>query len=323
MDIRKYVGYAVHLMMLSMSHLLKPLESGLAFKFGEKGIEKYPPVFIIGAPRCGSTLLYKILTERFEFTYFNNFTARFFEVPICGMFLNRLLGIKSLAGNYSFDYGNMQGLGAPNECGEFWYRWFSRPPHVYVEPGTTPAKKLNHIRWEIGGMEAVTRRPILFKNLYNSMRIAPIAKAIPNALFLVMRRDMGDTALSILKGRMRNNHSREEWWSLPPKEFSSLKNCRWDEQITGQVVHIYRQIEADRNRFGEERFFDVSYEEFCMDVHSVVGKIEQFFHGHGLNIRGHGDIPKRFPIMGVNGIVADDRVQLLETIDTMQLGPKK
>ena len=70
---KNYLRYFLNRSIGLSSIALQPLESYLAKKYGDEGIKKYPPVFIIGAPRCGSTLLYKVLTEQFKFSYFSNF----------------------------------------------------------------------------------------------------------------------------------------------------------------------------------------------------------------------------------------------------------
>ena len=277
-------------------------------------IKKYPPVFIIGAPRCGSTLLYKVLTERFKFSYFSNFTAKFYKTPICGTLLQKILGIRARRGDYNFNYGQVEGLGSPNECGGFWYRWFPRGLHVYLNPGETQAGVLKELRDEIGGISAVTKRPVIFKNLYNSMRIAPIIEAIPEAVFIVCHRDKIDNALSVLKGRTKNLHSKDKWWSLPPKEIDYLANLSWAEQIAGQVYYTYQQIEDDKKRFGTERFIENKYEEFCANVHSSVTRIEEFLSAKGCYLEKRDEIPKWFQAMAVDGIDPEDSKMLKKTI---------
>ena len=43
--------------------------------YPKKTPQKLNPIFIIGAPRSGSTLLYQVLTHRYKFIYLNNFTV--------------------------------------------------------------------------------------------------------------------------------------------------------------------------------------------------------------------------------------------------------
>jgi len=314
---KNYLQYFLNRFVGLASIALQPVENYLAKKYGDEGIKKYPPVFIIGAPRCGSTLLYKVLTEWFNFSYFSNFTAKFYKIPICGTLLQKILGIKARTGGYNFNYGQVEGLGSPNECGEFWYQWFPRGLHVYVSPTKTPTRVLKELRNEIGGISAVTKRPVIFKNLYNSMRIAPIVEAIPEAVFIVCHRDETDNALSILKGRTKNLHTKDKWWSLPPKEIDYLANLSWDEQIAGQVYYTYQQIEADKNRFGTDRFLEIRYEEFCSDVYSIITIIEEFLSGRGCCLEKKGEVSKQFQVMKVNGIDFEDKKILSKAVKNL------
>jgi len=315
---KNYLRYFLNRFAGLASIALQPVENYLAKKYGDEGIKKYPPVFIIGAPRCGSTLIYKVLTERFKFSYFSNFTAKFYNIPICGTLLQKILGIKARTGGYNFNYGQVEGLGSPNECGEFWYRWFPRGLHVYVNPGETQVGVLKELRNEIGGISAVTKRPVIFKNLYNSMRIAPIVEAMPEAVFfIVCHRDKTDNALSILKGRIKNLHLKDKWWSLPPKEIDYLANLSWDEQIAGQVYYTYQQIDEDKERFGTERFIEIKYEEFCTNVYSSVKRIEEFLYGKGCYLEKKGEVPKQFQVMKVDGIDFEDKKILSKAVKNL------
>lgn len=311
---KKYLRYFKNRSIQLASTALQPVEKYLAKKYGEQGIRKYPPVFIIGAPRCGSTLLYKIMTERYRFSFFSNFTARFYRIPICGTWLQGKLGIKSGRGNYEFKYGNAFGLGAPNECGEFWYQWFPKGLHVYIGPNLIDRGIVEQLRWEIGGMSNVSGSPMISKNLYNSMRIAPIVEAIPECFFIVCRRNYVENALSILKGRINNLKHKGKWWSLPPKEVDELLNKDYTDQVAGQVYHIYRQIDEDKKRFGENRFLEVSYEDFCSDVHVTLNAIENFLSQDGCKLESRWDVPNSFKSMHVDGIDPDDREKVTSAV---------
>jgi hypothetical protein len=296
--------------------LLYPIERNLKLKFKDAEI-KHPPVFVIGAPRSGSTLLYKALTERFKLSYFSNFTAKFFRTPLCGMWLQKALHITSRRGDYNFNYGQVKGLGSPSECGEFWYRWFPRGLHVYVAPGETPAWIRNELRSEIGEISAISKQPMLFKNLYNSMRIAPIVESIPEASFIVCHRDQIDNALSIMQGRTKKLNSKDKWWSLPPKEIEQLKDLAWPNQIAGQIYYIYKQIEEDKKRYGSERFLDIKYENFCNDVHSSVVKINKFLAARGCHLEEKHEIPKFFHIRRNNKIDAGDKTIMRQAFNDL------
>ena len=47
-----------------------------------------PPLIIIGAPRCGSTVAYQLLVELLDVGYINKLIARFWEAPSIGAHLS-------------------------------------------------------------------------------------------------------------------------------------------------------------------------------------------------------------------------------------------
>jgi hypothetical protein len=303
-----YINYLRQKTFDLVSLLLRPFESSFNDRFGDEGIRKFPPVFIIGAPRCGSTLLYKVLTEQYRFSYFTNFTCNLFKIPACAFFIQNKIGIKTPRGNYDFHYGRIDGFGSPSECGQFWYRWFPGGMNAYVPPRQIERVVMDELRRTIGGVSHVTGRPLIVKNLYNSMRIAPIMEAIPEARFLICRRDMVDNALSILKGRMLNLMSKDIWWSTPPEEIEALLEMHYSEQVAGQVYYLYKQIDEDKMRFGEDCFLEVEYESFCRDVHATLQEIELFLNINNSKKRREWIVPNQFEVMGVDGIEVEDRM---------------
>ena len=307
MAIKKYLNPRNYLLYFinKFSPILATLEKRLIDKYSNKEI--YPPVFIIGAPRSGSTLLYKLLTERYKFSYFSNFSSMFYETPVLGTLIQKKLRIKASKSEYTFNYGRVNGLGSPSECGEFWYRWFPKGMHVYVPHGKTSFHNLEELRNEISGMSKFTDAPMIFKNLYNSMRIAPIVESMPNALFVVCRRNHLNNSLSILNGRITNLKQKDKWWSLPPKEIDLLLGLPYSAQVTGQVFYTYKQIEADKKRYGKDRFLEIHYEDLCSNVYKILKKIEQFIDLKGYQLQVRSDVPVKFRVMEVKGLDLDDR----------------
>jgi len=278
----------------------------------------HPPVFIIGPPRSGTTLLYQALIARYYFAYFTNFTARFYYAPIIAFWLAQRLIPNKQVGSYTSRYGQTTGWYGPHECGEFWYRWFPRGEHVYVAPGVTHKTYLRELRSEIIGMSRVTRAPVLFKNTYNSMRIAPIIEALPEAFFLVCRRDIVDTAESILKGRERLYGTKERWMGVPPKEIDRILSHPYWQQVVEQVYYIYRQIEKDKQRFAKGRFLDIRYDELCNNPNKILDDIGEFLAMRGLILSKRNSVPERFPFSTGQKVGDDDYAHIVETARALQ-----
>ncbi len=277
-----------------------------------------PPVFIIGPPRSGSTLLYQLLCQRYHFVYFTNFTIQLYHAPIIAAQLSKLLPARSASRtDFQSTYGKTERWWGPHEGGQFWYRWFPKGEHVYVAAGETPPASLAHLRAEIIGLTRVRRAPALFKNTYNSMRIAPLLEAFPNACFLVVRRDPVAIAQSILNARIKVQGDKQSWWALPPKEVAVIKDHPYWEQVAEQVYYIYRQIEADQQQFGTDHFLDVCYESLCDNVHANLTAIETFLQGKGLRLRIKAEVPARFKPSTNSQVSAEDLKRIRKSTEAL------
>lgn len=299
----------------ALSLSLLPLERFISLRFGEIGINKYPPVFIIGAPRSGTTLLYKVLIEKLNLGYISNLSAHFYPIPIISTWLFKKLTNISYKKGYEFEYGLIPGLGSPSEFGEFWYQWFPKGKNIYVAPRQTPQHHIKQLRLAIGGISYVNRAPVIFKNVYNSMRIAPFCEAMHNARFLVCKRDYLATALSILNARKKIAKDHRHWWSLPPKEIDSLIQLDYPEQIAGQIYYTYHQINTDMLHYGKDKFLEINYEEFCRDVYSTIEIIKYFLEKNGPTIKYKGNVPKSFEVIKTKDLINKERKKMLSAID--------
>ncbi|UCE55990.1 MAG: sulfotransferase [Desulfobacterales bacterium] len=293
-----------------------PLERSISRRIGEIGINKYPPVFIIGAPRSGTTLLYKVLIEKFNLSYISNLSARFYAIPIISTWLFKKLTNLSYKRGYEFEYGFIPGLASPSEFGGFWYQWFPREKTIYVAPQQTPIHYLKQLRLAIGGLSYINGGSVIFKNVYNSMRIAPICEAMPNACFIVCKRDYIETALSILNARKQNMRDHRKWWSVPPQEIDNLLKLDYAGQIAGQIYYTYKQINTDMNGYGKDKFLEIKYEEFCQDVSTTIEIIKNFLEKNGITIEDKGDIPKTFEIRKTKGSSNKERKKIFSAIDS-------
>ena len=321
---KKYLHYIFYKILFIINPLLKPLDIYISKKYGNEGVSLYPPVFIIGAPRSGSTLLLKLLVEKYKFAYINNFTSYFFKTPICGTLISNFFKLNDFQGNYQFNFGHINGMGAPNECGNFWYRWFPKGRDIYVPKGMINKLHRNEIRNTIGGISYISKMPMINKNLYNSMRIAPIFEAIPEAIFIVCRRDYTDNALALLKSRLKVHKDKNRWWSLPPKEINELLNKDYSEQVAGQVYYTYRQIDNDKKDFNDNKFIEIKYEELCNNPRKTLNRIGRFLDSNGCSLLSKNNtIPSKFEARGVDGIDDSDRLLIKKAVEKYWIEPDK
>ncbi|MCW8932673.1 MAG: sulfotransferase [Gammaproteobacteria bacterium] len=255
----------------------------------------YPPIFILGAPRSGSTLLFQLITSAFNVGYLSNLHCRFYCGPAFIEKLNCKFKHKYLS-DYSSNHGDTKLLTEPSECGAFWYRFFL-PAINYTKITNIESKKMDDFRRNIAAISKERKNSIVFKNLYAALRIEPIVDVIPEALFIIINRDETDNAHSILDARMRVNGNYEEWWSLPTQELEQLKCQPAEVQVVKQIRNTYKIIESDLTRLNvrKHKILTINYEELCDDVYEQLDKIEVFFKDNNKNIkRTNNIIPKTF-----------------------------
>lgn len=276
----------------ALNAILAFVETSLSRKYQEFQNSSLIPIFIIGAPRSGSTLLYQVLTDHYEIGYITNFHCKFWGAPSWAQKIIDPLRWRRESDFQSY-HGQTQGVAAPSECGQFWYRFFRRKPQYVPQSEANPSKMVQ-MRRAVNSLILSFHRPVLFKNMNCALRLRPIATALPKALFIVIHRDLVDNAHSLLEVRMKVNGSYDAWWSMEPPNMDELAKLPAHEQVVEQIREIYDLIAGDREKIGEGRFLDISYEEFCKETIASLSKLEDFLSKHGVVLRQRTGVPSSF-----------------------------
>jgi hypothetical protein len=250
----------------------------------------HPPILIVGAPRSGSTLLHQALVQRFDVAYISNRHCRLNGAP---SLVEARRGATRHHATYTSHHGFERGATAPSECGQYWYRFFPRSPHHVPLAAADPAS-MARLRRSVARFTAAAGRPVVFKNLYCSLRMEPIAHALPEALFLVMHRDPIENARSLLAGRMRRSGDYASWWSAEPPGIEEIRRLSPARQVVEQVRAIEGVIADARTSIGNRRFLDVEYARMCDEPHAVMDEVASFAARHEETLVTRGEIPERF-----------------------------
>jgi len=258
-----------------------------------RGPLRFPPVFIVGPPRCGSTLLYQLMLDYLDFAYISNLHCKVYGAPSIVEALLRPSRWREPF-HYSSDHGRVRGLAAPSECGDYWYRFFRRKPQ-YVPLSEVSERALRELRRSVRALSRAAGRPLLFKNLVNSVRIQPILRALPEAKFIVVRRDVLETAHSILEARRNLYGDYNRWFSVEPPSVEEIRERPPQEQAVEQVRAIYALIERDR-LLAPTSFADVDYVDLCQHTREVLDSVGEFLSSSGVHVRRLRDVPPSFPM---------------------------
>lgn len=259
------------------------------------------PVFIIGPPRSGSTLLYQCIIEYFDVGYFSNLHHTFYTNPA---FVERWIRpfLKREPGKFTSRHGKTEGWLSPSEGGRYWYRFFRKDPQ-YVSRGEENPREMLAMKKSLRALIGAAGKPMVFKNMPMALRLGPLSKNIPEALYIVASRNEADNALSLLKVRKERHGDYKTWWSMEPPGFLSLKEQPPHVQVVEQIRLIDAVIKKDVKAIGEDRFFHVSYENFIKNPLSILKDMDVFFRKHNL-ILGLRNV--QFPEFSESQSVIDD-----------------
>ena len=254
------------------------------------------PVFILGAPRCGSTLLSQVLIQSLDVGYFSNLHAHFYGSL---SLVQRLVTTRSKSPDFDFnsEHGRTKGLFAPSENGEFWYRFFRRQP-AYVRMTDIESSKGRALRRSMERFLRSCDRPIIVKNLYVVLRLEVLRTYLPEAKYIVLHRNLFDNAASILRGRLKEKGSFKEWWSVETPNKTYLLGRDPVSQVIGQIDAVYELIRAEEEARTSpvQNFLHVDYEELCRNPAGIVQTVCDFLPECRLGSNGVAGLPDRFTL---------------------------
>lgn len=217
------------------------------------------PVFLIGPPRTGTTILYQRLLTHYRFTYPSNMDAALFTMPSLAHCVSRRFKDRIRFHGDSSDYGYVAGMWGASEAGPM-MRYF-------LDNESRREMFGNAVRY----VSAASGLPFLCKNTLNSVRLPAIFEALPNAFVVRTHRDREATARSILKMR-RHNGDETEWAGVKPDGYEAVLDQEPIEQTRWQYDAVQARIDNDLRAVGHQAF-DVVYEEFVADPPGILGRL--------------------------------------------------
>ena len=232
-----------------------------------------PPIFVMGAPRSGTTLFMQWLASTGLFAYPSNMLSRFWAAPITGARIQKALTdpayefrdeLHDLKGDTDFEshHGKTAGALSPNEFWYFWRRflpgneYWSREELERIVDSAT-------LRAEIAGITDLFAKPFACKGMIFNENIPYMAELFPNAIFIWVRREPEYNMQSLLLARERQYGDMNQWYSFKIKEYPQLKNLDPLASVAGQVASINRSVEKGIANLPAQNKLVIQYEDFC------------------------------------------------------------
>lgn len=248
--------------------------------------DKYPLIFIVGAPRSGTTYASQLITRNFDVGYVSNVTARFWKSPIVGLAVS-----KSLFGErFRCQISDTSLLGTthlpwePHEFGNFWRYWLNLDKCKTHKLSEIELKQIDSqgLKLICNQLKSYLGTPFVFKNLICGLQISYLHQIMPDSIFLYIERNSLEAANSILNSRVMRYGRADVWWSVKPANFSEISMFEDPFlQAHSQVISIQSDIEANLSSVNGLK---ISFSDLIENQKSVLSEVQDFVHRRGYTL---------------------------------------
>lgn len=237
----------------------------------DEGIEgEYRPVFVVGLPRSGTTLLTQVLAATNSFAYPSNLIARFYDNPALGERVSQLLApvIGCDTKQFESNMGRTKSWNDPNEFGFFWSRFFDFSIHHEVCREQVLNSALESFKGEVSSWQSEAAKPLLLKCMIMNYSLDILYEMYPNALFVRTQRSFHDVVKSMVKGRRLVTGSDKNWFSCRPKNWEKLNEIVDPvEKTVAQVASVEKSLDCFWEKLPDANKMLCKYDDFCESPH--------------------------------------------------------
>ena len=264
--------------MLKVKDIFDGIESKIINYLNQSRSQSMGPIFIVAAPRTGSTLLYELFISQFKSAYFSNLTNLYFPSrPILGAYLQHLLRMSHYNVRGSV-YGKIPGLSSPSEGSRVISNWYGGGHPSQVVSSEIIESKRDHFISTISAMQALFGRPIIVKNAWNCFRIDSLQRLLPNARFVWLRRDIYFAAISDLNARYVTKGSPKAWNSATPADYHKLQSSPYWEQVVENQYSYNIAIDESLSELPSEQTYMLWYEDLVTEPGNVLRNVTARFN---------------------------------------------
>ena len=203
------------------------------------------PIFIIGLPRSGSTLLFQLLINNFKLSYFSNLVNVFFRCPVLILKIFKKKHLNNINDNYQSNYGVIKGIYSPSESGSIYNFWLKN-------------YNIKNIKKTISFYIKTFKAPFICKNLNLSFKIKLIKKTFPESKFIYVTRDPKFIFQSIFLKAKSAGEINIEGFRLN----QILNNKDYFKYLMSQIKKSNKKIISDLNETNSS-FMVVDYSDIC------------------------------------------------------------
>lgn len=235
-----------------------------------------PIIFLVGPPRSGSSFFYNLIIKNFELDYVSNLEYFFYKYPFFSIKVGNISKklIKSSL-NFKSSFGLSGGLNSPSENGLFWEDYCG----IRDNQTRINSKKLNinTIRYIFYYRKKYINKVLINKFSAIIFFHKYLNKIFNQKIFIGIKRDPYQTALSILEARKKINGSINIPWSFLPEKTLDFSNPI--DQVCYQVCSYLKKM---NNLEKKNKIIIFQYEKILQNPQKVIMELNEEFRNYGI-----------------------------------------
>jgi len=233
-------------------------------------------IFVCGPARSGTTLVFQVLARHIPVSYVRNFTAIFPRSPtVVTSVVRRFSRDRESTDGFENYYGKTLGMHGPSEANHLWNRWVELDSNEWRT--RLSRENARRCRQFFAAFSKLDHRPLLCKNNNMNVYAEQVAEAIPNSIFICLRRDPPYLAQSLLQARREIIGNVDRGYGV--QDVTSSEDAVVDpiESVCAQVKFLNHRANVAQQAIGEERFWIIDYESFCENPGVLIDRVARYF----------------------------------------------
>ena len=278
---------------------------------------RQPLIFVVGAPRTGTTLVSQVLINHLPVCFINNLTAVFPRSPItANLLFGKFLPRREIT--YKSFYGKSTYFSGPNDALHIWDRWLGKDRTRI--PGCFTAAQQEEMQKFFGAYEQAFKKPVLNKNNNLNMCADLIADVFERAHFICMTRDPLYLAQSLLIARIQIHGDPTISYGIDRDDKAYKNDTDFVRDVCEQVIFHENRIHSLQEKIGKDKFWIVEYERFCENPQELVDRVSREVLGEDINVKGKEASIEPFNVSSTVRIDAELFEKLERTVNSLRQG---
>jgi hypothetical protein len=303
--------------------LLEPVDAEISRHFERP---QWPPLFLVGSPRSGTTFIFQLLNATAQFAVPTNLLSRFYYAPYLGARIQQLLADKNydynhemgdLGGREDFksDLGKTSGPLAPSEFSYFWRRFIPNYDPEYLSPAKEQLIDGQGLASGLAALESVMQKPLALKAFIIQYNLPKLYEIFSSAIFIRLHRDVMYIMQSLYEARMAFYNTLDIWWSVKPREFSELQHMDPYRQIAGQVFYTERALDLGLADIPAANQILIQYTDVCQNPNGFYLQLREKYKASGIELADSVRLPSAFTPSNKNRIPAAEIKKLMDAYE--------